>query len=42
MKEIPNLDRVEPAKGRKRDEQVDGTRNPLAKRVIPFSDIVLI
>ena len=28
-----NLDRVEPAERRKRDEQQDGTHGPLGKRV---------
>ena len=37
-----NLDRVEPAERRKRDEQVDGTRNPLCKRVALWTDIILI
>lgn len=37
-----NLDRVEPAERRKRDEQVDGARNPLGKRIALWDDIILI
>ena len=36
-----NLDRVEPAEGRKRDEQEDGTHGPLGERVGPCGDITL-
>ena len=35
-----NLDRVEPAEGRKRDEQVNDTRNPLGKRVALWAGII--
>ena len=37
-----NLDRVEPAERRKRDKQVNDTRNPLGKRVALLVDVVLI
>jgi hypothetical protein len=36
------LDRVEPAERRKRDEQVDDTRNPLGKRVPLWADIIFL
>ena len=35
-----NLDRVEPAEGRKRDEQVNDTRYPLGKRVALWAGII--
>jgi hypothetical protein len=37
-----NLDRVEPAERRERDEQVDDTRSPLCERVALWDDICLI
>jgi hypothetical protein len=37
-----NLDRVEPAERRKRDEHVDDTRNPLGKRVALWADIIFL
>ena len=37
-----NFNRVEPAERRKRDEQVNDTRNPRGKRVALWDDIILI
>jgi hypothetical protein len=36
------LDRIEPAERSKRDQEEDGTRNPLGKWVFLWTDIIFL